>query len=47
MAETEADFFSDPAVIADPFSYLKQMREKCPVAKERHQGAYMVPAMRR
>ena len=42
MAETEADFFSDPAVIADPFGYLKQMREKCPVAKERHQGAYMV-----
>lgn len=38
----EADFFSDPAVIADPFSYLKQMRERCPVAKERHHGAVMV-----
>ena len=41
-AQVEPDFFSDPAVIADPFAYLKAMREKCPVAKEPHQGAYMV-----
>jgi cytochrome P450 len=43
-AETaiEPDFFSDPDVIADPFGYLKLMRSKCPVAKERHQGAFMV-----
>ena len=42
MGEPEADFFSDPDVIADPFGYLELMRSKCPVAKERHQGAFMV-----
>ena len=41
-SEIETDFFSDPDVIADPFPYLKQMRSQCPVAKERHQGAFMV-----
>ena len=41
-ARAVPDFFSDPAVIADPFSYFAQMRAKCPVAKEPYHGAYMV-----
>src|SRR5438874_12389747 len=43
-AETtvEPDFFHDPAVINEPFGYLNLMRAKCPVARERHQGAFMV-----
>jgi cytochrome P450 len=36
------DFFSDPAVIEDPFSYFAQMRSHCPVAREPYQNAFMV-----
>lgn len=42
MAETEPDFFSDPAIIADPKGYFDRMRSKCPVAKEPYHGALMV-----
>ena len=43
MAETdEPDFFSDPAIINDPFGYLALMRARCPVAREPHHGAFMV-----
>lgn len=42
MAPPEPDFFSDPAVIADPRSYFNRMRSKCPVAKEPHHGVLMV-----
>ncbi len=42
MTKTLPDFFSDPAVIQDPFSYFKQMRSKCPVAKDPYQGTFMV-----
>ncbi len=42
MAEAEADFFSDPAVIDDPQAYFRQMRAKCPVLRESHQGSLMV-----
>lgn len=41
-ADAEPDFFSDPAVIADPHDYFARMRAKCPVARERHHGAFMV-----
>jgi len=36
------DFFSDPAVIRDPFSYFAQMRSRCPVAREPHQNTFIV-----
>ncbi len=36
------DFFSDPAVIDDPVTYFNAMRAKCPVAREPHQGTFMV-----
>ena len=42
MAEAEPDFFSDPAVIENPQAYFAQMRAKCPVLRESHQGSLMV-----
>ena len=36
------DFFSDPAVILDPFRYFAAMRGRCPVAREPHQQTFMV-----
>jgi len=42
MVDTLPDFFSDPAVIADPRSYFDRMRSKCPVAKEPYHHALMV-----
>ena len=36
------DYFRDPAVLQDPFSYFAQMREQCPVAREPHQHTFMV-----
>lgn len=42
MKDTPPDFFSDPALIQDPFSYYDLMRAKCPVAKEPHHGSFMV-----
>ncbi len=36
------DFFRDPAVLEDPFSYFAQMRGQCPVAREPHQNSFMV-----
>jgi cytochrome P450 len=42
MTDTEPDFFSDPAVIADPRSYFDRMRSKCPVAREPYHGTLMV-----
>ena len=39
---TVPDFFSDPAVTRDPFSYFAQMRSKCPVAREPYQNTFMV-----
>lgn len=38
----EPDFFKDPEVISNPFSYLAMMRGRCPVAREGHHGAFMV-----
>lgn len=40
--QADRDFFSDPAVIAEPIAYFNQMRSKCPVAREPYHGAYMV-----
>jgi cytochrome P450 len=42
MPESPPDFFSDPALIDDPFSYFNAMRSQCPVAREPHQGTFMV-----
>jgi cytochrome P450 len=42
MTGPEPDFFSDPAVIADPKGYFAAMRAKCPVLREAHQGSLMV-----
>jgi cytochrome P450 len=41
-AQAVPDFFSDPAVTRDPFSYFAQMRAKCPVAREPWQDTFMV-----
>lgn len=42
MSDTLPDFFSDPAVIADPKAYFDQMRSKCPIAPEGYHGAMML-----
>ena len=38
----DANFFADPAVIHDPHSYFADMRGKCPIMREPHQGTLMV-----
>lgn len=42
MSNQEPDFFSDPAVIADPKTYFDRMRAKCPVLKEPYQNTLMI-----
>ncbi len=42
MADVEPDFFSDPAVLADPKSYFDRLRSRCPVMKENYHGSLMV-----
>ena len=42
MAEAEPDFFSDPALIAEPRGYFDAMRARCPVAREAYHGTMMV-----
>jgi cytochrome P450 len=42
MLDIETDFFTDPAVIADPKAYFDRMRAKCPVLKERYHDTLMV-----
>jgi cytochrome P450 len=42
MAKTDPDFFSDPALIAEPKGYFDAMRARCPVAREEHHGTMMV-----
>jgi cytochrome P450 len=36
------DFFQDPAVVADPYPYLRALRERSPVTREPHHGVMMV-----
>ncbi len=43
MSESDtSDFFSDPAVANDNPGYVKEMRGRCPVLREPHQGVFMV-----
>jgi cytochrome P450 len=42
MNTTLPDFFSDPAVIADPKAYFEQLRSRCPIAREDYHGAMML-----
>lgn len=42
MNDSEPDFFSDRAVIADPKSYFDRMRSRCPVARESYHGTLMI-----
>ncbi|MBW8752997.1 MAG: cytochrome P450 [Sphingomonadales bacterium] len=42
MADSEPDFFTDPAVIDDPRSYFAAMRGRCPVMTEAYQNSLMV-----
>jgi cytochrome P450 len=42
MADMEPDFFTDPAVIQDPRSYVAQMLAAAPVRREPHHGSLMV-----
>lgn len=42
MAEAQPDFFSDPAVIAEPQAYFALMRSKCPLMRETYQNSVMV-----
>ncbi len=42
MTDTLPDFYSDPAVIAEPKRYFDRMRSKCPVAKEPYHKTLMV-----
>jgi cytochrome P450 len=36
------DFFTDNALLADPYAYLTAMREECPVRREKHHDVAMV-----
>ena len=38
----DIDFFRDPSVVNDPYPYLDDLRARCPVLKEPHQGVVMV-----
>ena len=40
--DTTIDFFSDPAVVADPYPYFDTLREGCPVQREPHHDVVMV-----
>ncbi|HEY6786840.1 MAG TPA: cytochrome P450 [Trebonia sp.] len=45
MTETDIDgpdFFTDNALLADPYAYLAAMRGQCPVRRESHRGVVMV-----
>ena len=43
MSDLEsADFFRDQTFVPDPYPYFDELREQCPVARERHHGVYMV-----
>ncbi|MDD7813019.1 cytochrome P450 [Mycobacterium sp. CSUR Q5927] len=40
---TEApDFFTDNALLHDPYAYLAQLRDECPLRREPHHGVVMV-----
>ena len=36
------DFFTDPAVVADPYPYFEHLRSACPVRREPHKDVVMV-----
>ena len=36
------DFFTDRELLVDPFTYLRELRDKCPVAREPHHDVMMV-----
>jgi cytochrome P450 family 150 subfamily A5 len=36
------DFFTDNALLAEPYEYLAAMRDKCPVLREKHHDVVMV-----
>jgi cytochrome P450 len=36
------DFFTDNALLAEPYAYLAAMRGECPVRREKHHGVVMV-----
>ena len=45
MTETDIDdpdFFTDNALLADPYAYLAAMRGQCPVRQESHRGVVMI-----
>ena len=45
MTETDIDgpdFFTDNALLADPYAYLATMRGQCPVRRESHRGVVMI-----
>jgi len=38
----DVDFFTDKALIADPYPYFEALRDKCPVQREPHKNVVMV-----
>ena len=43
MSDLDAiDFFRDQSVVADPYPYLKGLRDECPVRRETHHDVVMV-----
>jgi cytochrome P450 family 150 subfamily A5 len=43
MSDPDAvDFFRDNSLIADPYPYFAELRERCPVRQEPHHGVVMV-----
>lgn len=41
MTDTR-DFFRDESLVADPYPYLAELRDRCPVQREPHQNVMMV-----
>jgi cytochrome P450 len=42
MNPDDIDFFTDQAVVGDPYPYLRALRERSPVTREPHHGVMMV-----
>ena len=43
MGESDSiDFFRDRSVVADPYPYFDELRQRCPVQREPHHGVVMI-----
>jgi cytochrome P450 len=42
MSTDEIDFFRSGSILADPYPYYEQLRARCPVHREPHEGVVMI-----